>query len=47
MSNSEMKDKLASLGFIGDDISSTTNKKKPKIVLIVTILYSKKGCDSL
>jgi hypothetical protein len=31
MSNSEMKDKLASLGFIGDVISSTTNKKKPKI----------------
>ena len=31
MSNSEMKDKLASLGFIGDAISSTTNKKKAKI----------------
>ena len=31
MSYSEMKDKLASLGFIGDAISSTTNKKKAKI----------------
>ena len=31
MSNSEIKDKLASLGFIGDAISSTTNKKKAKI----------------
>ena len=31
MSNSEMKDKLASLGFIGDGIGTTTNKKKAKI----------------
>tara|TARA_B100000780_G_scaffold48616_1_gene30208 strand:+ start:38 stop:634 length:597 start_codon:yes stop_codon:yes gene_type:complete len=31
MSNSEMKEKLASLGFIGDATSSTTNKKKAKI----------------
>jgi hypothetical protein len=31
MSNSEIKDKLASLGFIGDVINSTTNKKKAKI----------------
>ena len=31
MSNSKMKDRLASLGFIGDGISTTHNKKKAKL----------------